>query len=31
LQNQDGVVSIRADEFDTLKEIRASPPSHDFH
>jgi error-prone DNA polymerase len=31
LQNQDGVVSIRADEFATLKEIRASPPSHDFH
>jgi error-prone DNA polymerase len=31
LQNQDGVVSIRADELETLKEIRASPPSHDFH
>jgi error-prone DNA polymerase len=31
LQNQDGVISIRADEFSTLKEIRTSAPSHDFH
>jgi error-prone DNA polymerase len=31
LQNQDGVVSIRADEFSTLKEIGTSAPSHDFH
>jgi error-prone DNA polymerase len=31
LQNQDGVVSIKADRFAPLREIGASPPSHDFH
>jgi error-prone DNA polymerase len=31
LQNQDGVVSIKADRFAPLKEIGASAPSHDFH
>ena len=31
LQNQDGVVSIKADRFWPLKEIGASAPSHDFH
>ena len=31
LQNQDGVVSIKADRFAPLREIGASAPSHDFH
>ncbi len=31
LQNQDGVVSIKADRFARLAEIGASAPSHDFH
>jgi error-prone DNA polymerase len=31
LQNQDGVVSIKADRFAALAEIGASAPSHDFH
>ena len=31
LQNQDGVVSIKADRFAPLAEIGAAPPSHDFH
>ena len=31
LQNQDGVVSIKADRFGALVEIGASAPSHDFH
>lgn len=31
LQNQDGVVSIKADRFESLREIGASAPSHDFH
>ena len=31
LQNQDGVVSIKADRFAPLREIGAAPPSHDFH
>ena len=31
LQNQDGVVSIKADEFAPLKEIGSTAPSHDFH
>jgi error-prone DNA polymerase len=31
LQNQDGVVSIKADRFAPLSEIGAAAPSHDFH
>ncbi len=31
LQNQDGVVSIKADRFAPLREIGAAAPSHDFH
>ncbi|MGZ3407113.1 MAG: OB-fold nucleic acid binding domain-containing protein, partial [Polyangia bacterium] len=31
LQNQDGVVSIKADRFAPLKEIGTAAPSHDFH
>ncbi len=31
LQNQDGVVSIKADKFAPLAEIGAAAPSHDFH
>jgi error-prone DNA polymerase len=31
LQNQDGVVSIKADRFAPLREIGSSAPSHDFH
>jgi len=31
LQNQDGVVSIKADRFARLTEIGAAAPSHDFH
>ena len=31
LQNQDGVVSIKADEFASLTEIGNTSPSHDFH
>jgi error-prone DNA polymerase len=31
LQNQDGVVSIKADRFAPLAEIGAAAPSHDFH
>jgi error-prone DNA polymerase len=31
LQNQDGVISIKADRFAALREIGAAAPSHDFH
>ena len=31
LQNQDGVVSIKADRFAPLDEISTAAPSHDFH
>jgi error-prone DNA polymerase len=31
LQKQDGVVSIKADAFESLREIGAAAPSHDFH
>jgi error-prone DNA polymerase len=31
LQNQDGVVSIKADRFAPLQEIGVAAPSHDFH
>jgi error-prone DNA polymerase len=31
LQNQDGVISIKADKFAPLREIGAAAPSHDFH
>ncbi|MDB4965031.1 MAG: polymerase alpha subunit [Myxococcales bacterium] len=31
LQNQDGVVSVKADHFAALREIGAAAPSHDFH
>jgi error-prone DNA polymerase len=31
LQNQDGVISIKADRFASLAEIGAAAPSHDFH
>jgi error-prone DNA polymerase len=31
LQNQDGVVSIKADRFRALMEIRRAAPSRDFH
>jgi error-prone DNA polymerase len=31
LQNQDGVVSIKADRFALLREIGSAAPSHDFH
>ena len=31
LQNQDGVVSIKADRFERLTDIGAAAPSHDFH
>jgi error-prone DNA polymerase len=31
LQNQDGVVSIKADQFAPLAEVRAAARSHDFH
>ncbi|HEY2743110.1 MAG TPA: error-prone DNA polymerase, partial [Polyangia bacterium] len=31
LQNQDGVVSIKADRFARLAEIGAAAPAHDFH
>jgi error-prone DNA polymerase len=31
LQNQDGVVSIKADHFAPLAEIGTAAPSHDFH
>jgi error-prone DNA polymerase len=31
LQNQDGVVSIKADTFLPLAEVKVTPPAHNFH
>jgi error-prone DNA polymerase len=31
LQNQDGVVSVKADRFQPVEELRTHTPSRDFH